>query len=201
MTADQSPPPFRELSPERVRAREEHLLDEIRIERRPQRHLPRLLPGRGRLLVAAAVLVAAIVAAPALAFSTTVREFVGLTKPSPPPFLVATITSVVGHKHQAVPMVTVTFTVGEHGKSVGTGVPLASEFFVFVVAKIAPERNSRDFVTANGAHGRYSATTVLPPGGIASIQIGGWTSNDFGYAAGGQFWLPVDVFPPPPSSR
>jgi hypothetical protein len=199
VTADQSPPPFRELSPERVRVREDHLLDEIGIERRPQRHLPRLLPGRKRLLVAAAVLVAAVVAAPALAFSTTVREFVGLQKSAPPPFLVATITGVKVHRPRppALATVTITFTVGENGRRPGVGVPFGSAFSVLLASKTAPQLNA-PLIAANGSNGYYSVTTLLPAGGVGSIQIGGFGNFPTGTAAvDGEFWLPVDAFRPP----
>jgi hypothetical protein len=179
-----APPPFRELGAERLLVREDHLLHAVGIQ--PRRY-------RGRLLVAAAVVVAAVIAAPALAFSTTVRELVGLSHRVSPPFLVATVTSVVVHKHQPVPMVTISVTVGEHGKSIGAGVPLGSDFQVFVWGKLL--RDNFWHAEANGARGRYSATLVQPRGGVRMIQIGGYEPNDFGYAAGGQFWLPVDAFP------
>ena len=201
MTSDPSLPPFRELTSERLRVREAHLLDEIRIQPRPYRQFPQLLSRRRRLLVAAAIVVAAVVAVPALAFSTTVRELVGLKTASSPPFLVATVTSVVVHKPHppALATVTVTFTVGEHGKPPGTSVPFGSAFELFLVGKTPPTRNNSPvFIRTNGSHGRYSATTLLPPGGIGSIQIGGWVSNAPGGAADGEFWLPVNAFPPRP---
>jgi hypothetical protein len=203
VTDDHSPPPFRELSPERLRVREEHLLDQIRIQPGPHRHLPRLLPRRGRLLVAAAILVAAVVAAPALAFSTTVREFVGLQKPSPPPFLVATITAVKVHRPRppALATVTITFTVGENGRRPGSGVPFGSAFSVLLSSKTAPQLNA-PLIAAKGSNGYYSVTTLLPTGGIGSIQIGGFGNFPTGTpAVDGEFWLPVNAFRPPPPNE
>jgi hypothetical protein len=191
-------PPFRELTSERLRVREEHLLDRIRIEPRPHRRFPQLFPGRKRSLLAAAIVVSAVAAAPALAFSTTVRELVGLKETSSPPFLVATITGVTVHKPHspALATVTVTFTVGEHGKSPGTGVPPGSDFELFLYGKTSSPGSSRLFISTNGTNGHYSATTLLPPGGIGSIQVGGWVSNAPGGAADGEFWLPVNAFRP-----
>jgi hypothetical protein len=164
-----------------------------------RRHLPRLLSRRGRLLVAAAVLVAAVVAAPALAFSTTVREFVGLTKPSPPPFLVATITGVKVRRPRppALATVTVTFTVGENGRRPGAGVPFGSAFSVLLASKTDPQLNA-SLIAAKGSDGYYSVTTLLPAGGIGSIQIGGFGNFPTGPpAVDGEFWLPVNAFRPP----
>jgi hypothetical protein len=180
--------------------REKHLLDVIRIKPRPHRHVPLLLSRRRRLLVAATVLVATIVAAPALAFSTTVRDLVGLTKPSPSPFLEATITGVKVHRPHppALATVTVTFTVGEHGKRPGTGVPFGSAFSVLLVGKSVRHDNPPFLIAANGRDGRYSVTTLLPPGGVGSIQIGGFGNFPTGTpAVDGEFWLPVNAFSTP----
>jgi hypothetical protein len=77
-------PPFRELSLERLRVREEHLLDEIRLSPRPDRPSRRRTPRQIVLLAAAAVVAAAVVAAPTLALSSSIREFVGLDSTSTP---------------------------------------------------------------------------------------------------------------------
>ena len=189
MSVDHSLPPFRQMSSETLRVREEHLLGEIRILPRARR------PVRRRWLVAAvAVVVAALSAGPALAFSTTVRDLVGLTRISPPPFLVATVTSVVVHKHQPVPMVTVNFTVGEHGKPIGTGVPLGNACYVFVYGK--PLLDNFWQAEASGTGGRYTATAVLPRGGVRSVQIGCDVEYAPGGMANGVLWLPVNAFVP-----
>ncbi len=95
----------------------------------------------------------------------------------------------------------VTFTVGEQGKRPGTGVPFGSDFEMLLVGKTPPTRgNAPVFIRTNGSHGRYSATTLLPPGGIGFIQIGGWgdfpTATPDSGAVDGEFWLPVNQFRP-----
>jgi hypothetical protein len=127
-----------------------------------------------------------------------VREFIGLTKPSSPPFLVATITGVTVHKRNPPGLATVTirFTVGEKGRATGSGVPLGSAFSVLLNSKSAPHSNS-PLIAATGGHGRYSVTTLLPPGGIGSIQVGGFGNFPTGTpAVDGEFWLPVNAFSP-----
>jgi len=81
--SEQGLPPFRELSPERLRAREAHLLDEIRLAARG-RPSSRTAAFRGVRLAAAVVVAAAAVSAPALAFSATVRGLVGIGSSSVP---------------------------------------------------------------------------------------------------------------------
>jgi len=147
---------------------------------------------RTRSLVAAIVL-AAVVATPALAFSTTVRELVGLS--SSPPALQATVTGMVIHKKPrfGLAKVTVTFTVGEPGKPPGSGITFGSHFQILLFNR-AGRRSSFWRASADGKHGRYSETTLVPTGGIGAIQIGGYLN----YPTGGStaknaidFWIPV----------
>ena len=84
MRSEHRLPPFRELSLERLRVREEHLLDEIRLSPRPYRRSRRRTPRQTVLLAAAAVVAAAVAAAPTLALSSSIREFVGLDWTSAP---------------------------------------------------------------------------------------------------------------------
>lgn len=63
--------------------REAHLLDEIRLRPNRPRRAPR------PLLIAATVAAAAVAAAPTLALSTSVRQFVGLETSTVPPKLLA----------------------------------------------------------------------------------------------------------------
>jgi hypothetical protein len=183
MTSEHSLPPVRELTSERLRVREAHLLDEIRIEPRPQRALPRLFPRRTRSLIATAIVLAAIAAAPALAFSTTVRDLVGLKIGSPGPVFVARVTGVVIHgPNRPGTLVTIMFAVGEQGKPPGTGIPQGSTFLVFVPRKtqLAP---------AYGKHGHYQATTRLGRGGLTGIQIGGFMPSKGPKVLNGGFWI------------
>jgi len=166
VTNDQSPPPFRELSSERLRVREQHLLHETRLQ-------PHRLPHRRRSLVAAAVVVAAVVATPALGFSTTVRELVGLKGSSSPPTLYATLTGRITHKPAPRPgsLVMVTFTAGELHRPPGTGVPRGSVFYVSLLTKPGVQGWWQP-IAADGKNGRYSATSRVPPGGVRGIAIG-----------------------------
>ena len=158
------------------------------------------------LIVGLGLLVVAGCAGPAHVSSTTSkqagaresRHSVGL-KSTSHPFLVATITGVTVHRPRppALARVTVAFTVGELGKTPGTGVPAASAFSILLTGKTPSPGNSPPLVSANGAHGDYSATTLLPPGGISGIQIGGFVANaPPGSAADGEYWLPVNAFRP-----
>jgi hypothetical protein len=148
---------------------------------------------RTRSLVTAIVL-AAVVATPALAFSTTVRELVGLNGSSPPA-LQATVTGTVIHKKPrfGLAKVTVTFTIGEPGKPPGSGITFGSHFQILLLNR-AGRPSSFRLGAADGKHGRYSATTILPTGGIEGIKIGGFLN----YPTGGStaknavdFWIPV----------
>ena len=159
-------------------------------------------------LFIAAMLGAAAVAAPALAFSPSVRQLVGLKGTSPPPGvvgswprpkLVARVTGAFIHTPRprfGPPLVTVTFTIGEAGRPPGTGIPFGSYFLVSLSSRTgAPSAPWQ--VRAYGTHGHYSATTHLPAGGIASVQIGGWVNVRKGSsAADGDFWIPVTVVYP-----
>jgi hypothetical protein len=143
---------------------------------------------RSRLLVAAAVLAAVVAAAPALAFSTTVRELVGLTTKTSPHF-VARVTDVVVHGPRPRPgvLVTITFTVGEQGKPPGTGIPQGSTFLVLV------DGLPGHLAAASGKNGRYTATLRLARGEIGSIQIGGFMPSKGPKVLNGGFWIPTVI--------
>jgi hypothetical protein len=192
VTSDHSLPPLRKLSSERLRVREAHLLDEIRIDR-PQRAFSRLVPRRTRSLVATALVLAAVAAAPALAFSTTVRELVGLKSPTLPstgPALEAKLTSVIVHHRRVGAVISVKFSIGEPGKRPGTGIPHGSLFQILLIPKHgAPTRLDG----AQGENGRYSATARVPASGIANIQIGGWLNRKGIPTAATGFWLPITI--------
>jgi hypothetical protein len=192
---DESLPPFREMGVERLRMREAHLLEELRIEPRRHRRLPPLVPPQGRVLFAAVVLVAVVVTAPALALSGTVRELVGLhTVSHRGPFFAARVTNVVIHGPHASPgtLITITFTVGEQGKRPGVGVPRGSSFLVLVSPKSGA--GSGHLAAAHGANGRYQTTTRLGPGsGIGSIQIGGFMPEEAGKVLNAGFWIPTTI--------
>jgi hypothetical protein len=146
-------------------------------------------PPRTRLLVAAAVLTVAVAAAaPALAFSTTVREFVGLKTASSQPLFVATVTDVVVHGSRPRPgiLVTITFTVGQRGKPPGTGIPRKSTFLVLV------DGGSPNLTAAHGMNGRYTATVRLAKRRIGGIQIAGLMPKGPKVLNGG-FWIPTTI--------
>jgi hypothetical protein len=151
----------------------------------------RRAPRRTRSLVATAVLVAAVAAAPALAFSTTARGLVGLKTSAPSPAFVARVTGVFFQgPNRAGTLVTVTFTVGEHGEPPGSGVPQGSTFLVLATrtSQLAP---------ASGSHGRYRATIRLGSGGLAGIQIGGFMPSKGPKVLNGGFWVPTIIVKPP----
>jgi hypothetical protein len=155
-----------------------------------------------RSLLAAAVVGAALVATPALAFSTTVRQLIGLSKPThvaplgwTRPQLVAKVTGLSFPKQKpfGLPMVTVSFTVGEARKPPGTGVTFGSYFLVHVASRTGTS-SSPYFAPAHGSHGHYVATLPLPHGGIGSVEVAGWINVRKGpSAANGTFWIPVVV--------
>jgi hypothetical protein len=170
------------------------VLAQAKVQRRRlgRRQAPRLIPRGTRSLLAAGAVVAAVVAAPALAFSTPLRHFFGLEYPPAGPFK-ATITGISFPKtyRYALPKVTVTFTIGDAGKSPGSGVPNGSTVLVYVSGKTADAWNTP--VIATGANGRYSATTLAPPGGIAVVYIVGFLPS-LRAPHGVYFSVPV-VFP------
>jgi hypothetical protein len=160
-------------------------------------------PGRSlRSLVAAALVGAAVATAPALAFSTTVRQLIRLYEPTHPaplgwtrPRLVAKVTglSFPIKKPFGLPMVTVRFTIGEVGRPPGTGITFGSSFLVHVASRTgAPSWPY--FVRAHGSHGHYVATVPLPRGGVGGVEVAGWINVRKGpSAANGTFWIPVVV--------
>jgi hypothetical protein len=143
---------------------------------------------RSRALIAAAVLAAVVAAAPALAFSTTVRELVGLTTKTSPHF-VARVTDAFVHGPHPRPgiLVTVTFTVGEQGKPPGTGIPPKSTFLVLVGGLPG------HLVAAHGKNGRYNATLRLARSKIGNIQIGGFMPSKGPKLLNGGFWIPTVI--------
>jgi hypothetical protein len=161
--------------------------------------------GRGRwllrrpvLALVAAVFAVVVLAAPALAVSPKLRELVGLSSSRTPSrqLIVARLTGLTIHRapRYALPLATVTFTVGEAGTPPGTGIPSGSVFDVSFVGKDA----SGPLVKAFGAHGRYRVTLRTPEGGIRNVLIGGFLNTTKGSpAANGDFWIPiVNVYTP-----
>jgi hypothetical protein len=155
-----------------------------------------------RSLLAAALVGAALAAAPALALSPAVRHLVGLSKPphaAPLGWtrlrLVAKVTGLSFPKQKpfGLPMVTVRFTIGEAGKPPGTGITFGSYFLVSVTSRTGAASNPY-FVRADGSHGHYVATAPRPRGGIGSVEVAGWINVRKGpSAANGTFWIPVVV--------
>lgn len=139
----------------------------------------------------AAVLAFVVLAAPALAFSPTLRELVGLgNSNASSQLIVARLTSVTIHPAPrfAPPLATVAFTVGEAGKPPGAGIPDGSVFDVQFVGRDA----SGPLVKAFGTRGRYRVTLRTPEGGIRNVLIGGFLNRIKGSpAANGDFWIPI----------
>jgi hypothetical protein len=184
VTRDPSLPPRRELSPERLRAREARLLDEIQLQSRRQSSFSLLVPRRTRLL-AAAVLLAALVTTPALAFSSTVRQFVGLKTGESVrgPVFEARVTGLKFHgPNRPGTVVTVTFTVEQQGRPPGTGVPKGSSFLVLVT-------RTNHLAPAYGKDGYYHAAARLGPGGFGGVQIGGFMPSNGPRGLNGGFWI------------
>jgi hypothetical protein len=144
---------------------------------------------RARVLLAAAVLAAVVAVVPALAFSTTARELVGLTAKSASPHFVARVTDVIVHGARPRPgtLITVTFTVGEQSKPPGTGIPPHSSFLVFVGGLPG------HLAAAHGRSGGYSATIRLARSEIGAIQIGGFMPGTGPKVLNGGFWIPTIV--------
>jgi hypothetical protein len=164
-------PPFRELAPARLLNREQHLLHEIQSQASATPRFIPWLPRRAHSLVAAAVLVSAVVGAPALAFSSTVRELVGLSS-SPPViqrWVQATLTGTIIDNPNPRPgmIITVTWTIGAPGKPRDPGFG-GTGLFMRLLSKTGPTIQ----VPAHGSRGRYSATTRVPAGGIKDLQLG-----------------------------
>ncbi len=112
------------------------------------------------------------------------------------PTLEATVTDVTVHRRRppADPTVTVTFTVGEDGKPPGTGLPAGRGTAAFSVHLVSKTGVSGNLIEAKGRDGRYSATTLLPAGGVGSIQVGGWLDIPTGApTAAGGFWIPTAI--------
>lgn len=80
MNSDHSLPPFRELPSGRLADRKRHLLAEIAATDRRQRCRRSVRPSYA---IAIALLALAAIAGPALAFSASVRDLVGLSQPHP----------------------------------------------------------------------------------------------------------------------
>jgi hypothetical protein len=123
-------------------------------------------------MLVAAVVVVAVVVAPALAFSRAVRELVGLSS-SPPViqrWVQATLTGTIVQNPNPRPgtLVTITWTIGEPGKTRDPGFG-GSGLFMRLLSKTGA---SAKITPAHGTDGRYSATTRVPPGGIRNIQLG-----------------------------
>ncbi|HZP73763.1 MAG TPA: hypothetical protein VFA97_10345 [Gaiellaceae bacterium] len=138
-----------------------------------RRRLQRPAQRGPRSLLTAAVVVLAVAAAPALAFSTPLRQFLGLEYPPVGSFK-ATITTISFPKTQryALPKVTVAFSIGKSGKLPGSGIPKGTIIIVSVGGKSA--RGTSQTVVAHGANGRYRATALVPPGGIAVVYVMGF---------------------------
>jgi hypothetical protein len=157
-----------------------------------RRRLLRPFAHRWRAFFAIAITLALIAAAPAFAFSSSMRRLVGLESArSHPPVLHATITDVTVQHRLTVDFVTVHFSVGEPGKPAGSGIPKLSAFFVSVVPKHGEPANQLRH--ASGANGRYVATAFIPHGGIQAIEIGGWLNRKGTPTAAGGFFIPVIV--------
>ena len=142
----------------------------------PRWRIDRRAPRRPHSLLAAAVVLAAVMAAPALAFSTPIRQFFGLGYPPVGPFK-ATITGISSPRtyRYALPKVTVMFTIGKPGEPPGSGIPKGTSVFVYVSGKTGDAWSQT--VAARGGNGRYSATTLAPPGGIAAVYIMGFVPS------------------------
>lgn len=143
---------------------------------RRQRDLGRPVRRSPRSLLAAAVVVAAVAAGPALAFSTPLRQFFGLEYPPVGPFTatVTSVTSVTTYRY-ALPKVKITFTIGTRGKPAGSGIPKGTAVLVYVSGKSGLGWNQT--VVARGGDGRYSATTLAPPGGVAAVYVMGFVPS------------------------
>lgn len=161
MNTAHSLPPLRDFPPGRLADRSQHLLTEI--ER--QRHLPSTHCRSVRVLIAA-VAATAIVVAPALALSRSMREFVGLTSnASSPPiaraWVKATLTRPIDLNARPGTKIRIAWTFDHR---VGGG----GIFVRLVSASGAPA----EIATAHGTPGHYAAVVRVPEGGIGSIQIG-----------------------------
>lgn len=161
MSSDSLLPPLRDLPPGRLADRTEHLLAEVGRQGR----FPSVRRGPVRVLVAA-VVASAIVVAPALALSGSVRELVGLTSgASSPPvargWVTATLAGPVDLTAPAGARIRIAWTFDNRFGGGGIFVRLVS-------ATGAPA----EVAAAHGAPGHYSAMVRVPEGGIGDIQIG-----------------------------
>jgi hypothetical protein len=160
VNTDHSLPPLRDFPPGRLGDRSQHLLTEI--ER--QRHVPSAR--RSVRVVAAAIAATAIVGAPALALSRSVREFVGLTSnASSPPiargWVKATLTGTVDLTARPGTKIRIVWTFDHRFAAGGIFVRLVSA-----------SGATAEIATAHGTPGHYAAVVRVPEGGIGAIQIG-----------------------------
>lgn len=155
----------------------------------------RLVPHRKRWLIFAVAAAAVVAAVPALAFPG-VRGFVGIDTQTRLPrahyvIAKARVASIYKPAPYALTMARIRFTVGEPGKSPGTGVRGPVTFLVFLISNDQSEPFS--YGMATGSHGYYQATIHVPKGGIRRIRIGGFMNASPSQADGGKFWIPVKV--------
>lgn len=103
------------------------------------------------------------------------------------PAFAARVTGAVLHgPNRAGTVVTIAFTLEKQGEAPGAGVPAGSAFLVLLT-------RTNQLTPAYGEHGRYRANVRLGPGGIAGIQIGGFTPSKGTRVENGGFWLPTFV--------
>jgi len=171
-------PPTYELPLGHLATRKQHLLTELASSTR--RHHPARL-WRPAVVVTVSVLALAAIAAPTLALSQSVRQFVGLSS-SPPVarnWVHATLTSPVPLHAQAGTRIRLAWTLSapdEHGRSQ----PFDAGF---IFARLLGDAGAPvETATAHGSHGRYEANLKVPRGGIHGIQIGimGWSTGPSG---------------------
>jgi hypothetical protein len=154
-------PPLRDFPPGQLANRSQHLATEIG----RQCHRTSARRRSVRILVAA-LAATAIVVAPALALSRSMREFVGLTtNASSPPiargWVKATLIGPVDLAARPGTKIRIAWRFGHRFGGGGIFVRLVS-------ASGAPA----EVATAHGTPGRYAAVVRVPQGGIGAIQIG-----------------------------
>jgi hypothetical protein len=126
---------------------------------------------RAPIVIAAALVTLVVALAPTVALSKSLRSLIGLGAAPIPrgPQVHATLTRRVPVHARPGTRIRISWTLWAYRDN-GKVVPVDS--FPTFVRIVNPTRTAATTAAAHGKHGRYSATILVPPGGIGNTQIG-----------------------------